>query len=84
MSIGVELALILGLFIIGAVVLAIDNLVYALSRRWSRWMHKAKILAPLSPLTWLTPEKTVVTECADVQWLSITSAHDRHSRDTNP
>lgn len=42
MSIDVELALILGLFIIGAVVLAIDNLVYALSRRWSRWMHERK------------------------------------------
>ena len=43
-------------------------------------MHK-KILAPLSPHL-AHPRKTVVTECADIQWLSITSAHDRHSRAT--
>ena len=39
MSIDVELALILGLFLNGAVVLAIDNLVYAMSRRLSRWLR---------------------------------------------
>ncbi len=53
MSIDVELALVLGLFIIGAVVLAIDNLVYALSRRLTRWRKNRKSLAttapPLSP-----------------------------------
>lgn len=45
MSIDVELALVLGLFMIGAVVLAIDNLVYALSRRISRWMRNRKSLS---------------------------------------
>lgn len=49
MSIDVELALILGLFIIGALVLAIDNLVYALSRRLSRWRHDRKSLNRSSP-----------------------------------
>ena len=42
MSIDVELALILGLFLIGAVVLAIDNLVYAMSRRLGRWLRNRK------------------------------------------
>ena len=45
MSIDVELALILGLFLIGAVVLAIDNLVYAMSRRLSRWLRTRKSLS---------------------------------------
>ena len=45
MSIDVELALILGLFLIGAVVLAIDNLVYAMSRRLSRWLRNRKSLS---------------------------------------
>lgn len=42
MSIDIELALILGLFIIGAVVLALDNLVDALYRRASRWLRSRK------------------------------------------
>ncbi|GAB1722797.1 MAG: hypothetical protein GDA65_10045 [Nitrospira sp. CR1.1] len=42
MSIDVELALVLGLFMIGAVVLAVDNLVYALSKRLKRWMRNRK------------------------------------------
>jgi hypothetical protein len=42
MSIDVELALVLGLFIIGALVLAIDNLVYTLSRRLTRWMRNRR------------------------------------------
>lgn len=42
MSIDIELALVLGLFIIGAVVLAIDNLVAALSRRLTRWLRNRK------------------------------------------
>lgn len=45
MSIDVELALVLGLFMIGAVVLAIDNLVYALSKRIRRWVRDRKSLA---------------------------------------
>ncbi|MCW5797437.1 MAG: Putative Twin-arginine translocation protein TatB [Nitrospira sp.] len=45
MSIDVELALVLGLFMIGAVVLAVDNLVYALSKRLSRWMRNRKSLS---------------------------------------
>lgn len=49
MSIDVELALVLGLFIIGAVVLAIDNLVYALSKRLTRWLHNRKSLSPTPP-----------------------------------
>ncbi len=49
MSIDVELALVLGLFIIGAVVLAIDNLVYALSRRLNRWLRNRKSLSPTPP-----------------------------------
>lgn len=49
MSIDVELALVLGLFIIGALVIAIDNLVYALYRRLSRWMHNRKSLPRSSP-----------------------------------
>lgn len=57
MSIDVELALILGLFIIGAVVLAIDNLVYALSRRVSRWMHDRKSLHRASPSPNPPPQK---------------------------
>ena len=51
MSIDVELALILGLFLIGAVVLAIDNLVYAMSRRLSRWLRTRKSLSPPPPLS---------------------------------
>lgn len=50
MSIDVELALILGLFLIGAVVLAIDNLVYAMSRRVSRWLRNRKSLSAPPPL----------------------------------
>ena len=42
MSINIELALVLGLFIIGAVVLAVDNLVDALYRRLSRWIHNRR------------------------------------------
>ena len=45
MSIDVELALVLGLFMIGAVVLAIDNLVYALSKRIRRWVRNRKSLS---------------------------------------
>ena len=45
MSIDVELALVLGLFMIGAVVLAIDNLVYALSKRIRRWVRNRKPLS---------------------------------------
>ena len=37
MSINVELALVMGLFIIGAVVLAVDNLVDALYKCLTRW-----------------------------------------------
>ena len=51
MSIDVELALILGLFLIGAVVLAIDNLVYAMSRRLCRWLRNRKSLSSPSPLS---------------------------------
>ena len=40
MSINVEIALVLSLFIIGAVVLAIDNLVDALYKRFTRWLHQ--------------------------------------------
>ena len=58
MSIDVELALILGLFIIGAVVLAIDNLVYALSRRVSRWLHDRKSLHRASPAPHPTSHKS--------------------------
>ncbi len=50
MSIDVELALILGLFLIGAIVLAIDNLVYAMSRRVSRWLRNRKSLSTPPPL----------------------------------
>jgi hypothetical protein len=42
MSINIELALVLGLFIIGSVVLAIDNLVDALHRRLTRWLRDRK------------------------------------------
>lgn len=42
MSINVELSLVLGLFIIGAVVLAVDNLVDALYRRLTRWLRQRK------------------------------------------
>ena len=51
MSIDVELALILGLFLIGAIVLAIDNLVYAMSRRLSRWLRNRKSLPTPQPLS---------------------------------
>ena len=51
MSIDVELALILELFLIGAVVLAIDNLVYAMSRRLSRWLRNRKSLSSPPPLS---------------------------------
>ncbi len=44
MSINVELALVLGLFVIGAVVLAVDNLVDALYRRLTRWIHNRRSL----------------------------------------
>jgi hypothetical protein len=40
MSIDRELALVLGLFIIGAVVLAADNLIDALYRRLTRWINR--------------------------------------------
>lgn len=50
MSIDVELALILGLFLIGAIVLAIDNLVYALSRRLSCWLRDRKSPSTPPPL----------------------------------
>jgi hypothetical protein len=42
MSINIELALVLGLFIIGAVVLAVDNLINALYRRLTRWIRQRK------------------------------------------
>ena len=45
MSIDIELALVLGLFIIGALVFAIDNLVYALSRWLTRWRQNRKALS---------------------------------------
>ena len=52
MSIDVELALVLGLFAIGALVLTIDNLVYAISKRLSRWMRTRKALSrPPTALT---------------------------------
>ena len=56
MSIDVELALVLGLFMIGAVVLAIDNLVYALSKRLSRWMRNRKSASP-TPSTFTSAQK---------------------------
>ncbi len=56
MSIDVELALVLGLFMIGAVVLAIDNLVYALSKRFSRWMRNRKPV-PRTPSTFTSTQK---------------------------
>jgi hypothetical protein len=56
MSIDVELALVLGLFVIGAVVLAIDNLVYALSKRLSRWMRNRKSV-PSTPPTFTSTQK---------------------------
>lgn len=57
MSIDVELALVLGLFMIGAVVLAIDNLVYALSKRISRWMRHRKSLSRTSTALTSTQKK---------------------------
>ena len=51
MSIDVELALILGLFLIGAIVLAIDNLVYAMSRRLISWLRNRKSLPTPPPLS---------------------------------
>ncbi|MCE3224682.1 MAG: putative Twin-arginine translocation protein TatB [Nitrospira sp.] len=42
MSINIELALVLGLFIIGAVVLAADNLINALYWRLTRWIRQRK------------------------------------------
>ncbi len=42
MSIDIELALVLGLFMIGAVVLAVDNLVNVLHRRLIRWLRQRK------------------------------------------
>lgn len=48
MSIDIELALVLGLFIIGAVVLAVDNLVDALYRRASRWLRIRKSVRNVS------------------------------------
>lgn len=59
MSIDVELALVLGLFMIGAVVLAIDNLVCALSKRVSRWMRTRKSLSRTSPAFTSTQKKRV-------------------------
>ncbi len=56
MSIDVELALILGLFLIGAIVLAIDNLVYAMSRRINRWLRNRKSL-PTPPALSSTQKK---------------------------
>ncbi|MCC6966597.1 MAG: hypothetical protein IT391_09995 [Nitrospira sp.] len=56
MSIDVELALVLGLFMIGAVVLAIDNLVYALSKRIRRWMRNRKSL-PRTPPAFTSTQK---------------------------
>jgi hypothetical protein len=43
MSIDVELTLILGLFIIGAVVLAVDNLMDSLYRRLGRWIRSRRL-----------------------------------------
>lgn len=43
MSINVEIALVLGLFIIGALVLAIDNIVDAMYKRLTRWLHKRRV-----------------------------------------
>ncbi|MCS6297666.1 MAG: hypothetical protein H8K09_15630 [Nitrospira sp.] len=57
MSIDVELALVLGLFMIGAVVLAIDNLVYALSKRLSRWMRNRKSVSRTPPAFTSTQKK---------------------------
>jgi hypothetical protein len=45
MSINVELALVLGLFLIGAMVLAVDNLADALYRRVSLWIRERKSIA---------------------------------------
>lgn len=59
MSIDVELALVLGLFIIGALVLAIDNLVYALSRRLTRWLRDRKSPSPVSPSLRSTQKKNL-------------------------
>ena len=42
MSINVELALVLGLFLIGAMVLAVDNLAHTLYRRVSQWIRERK------------------------------------------
>ena len=56
MSIDVELALVLGLFLIGAVVLAIDNLVYALSKRLNRWLRNRKTLSN-NPPPFNSPQK---------------------------
>lgn len=57
MSIDVELALVLGLFMIGAVVLAIDNLVYAVSKRISRWMRNRKTSSHSPPALTSTQKK---------------------------
>lgn len=48
MSIDVELALILGLFVIGAVVLAVDNLMDTLYQRLNRWIRRRRLPPSIS------------------------------------
>jgi hypothetical protein len=76
MSIDVELALILGLFLIGAVVLAIDNLVYAMSRRLSRWLRNRKSLST-PPVSQFDSEKTAVTTRRSALSFNLVPAKNR-------
>lgn len=64
MSIDVELALVLGLFMIGAVVLAVDNLVYALSKRLSRWMRNRKSVSHTPPGIHFDTKEEILMELA--------------------
>ena len=57
MSIDIELALVLGLFIIGAVVLAVDNLIDALYRRLSRWISQRQSITAKAHSSRVAPKK---------------------------
>ncbi len=56
MSINVELALVLSLFIIGALILAIDNLLDGLYRRLTRWIQSRRS-PPTAPQPVLSSQK---------------------------
>lgn len=57
MSIDIELALVLGLFIIGAVVLAVDNLIDALYRRLNRWISQRQSITSKAQSSRAAPKK---------------------------